>query len=253
MKSLLDPFLRFTRLSEFPVTVRGGINRGLRWTLYPWSSYWRGTHEPALQQVLDQLGDLTGKTCWDLGAHFGFYSLAFASRVGPTGQVAAFEPSADAFAKLQRHQRLNRFKHLSLFPAAVSSEEGQAELLNSEDRAGTTSHLAYAHEDTSQATRRSVIRTVSLDNLVATGEIRLPDIVKIDVEGHGGSALQGAINSICESRPIILMGLHCPEEINAVEELLFPLGYTAADEAGRPRTELNTLGDIVLRPDQGPA
>ncbi|MSU65186.1 MAG: hypothetical protein EXS38_03585 [Opitutus sp.] len=64
------------------------------------------THEPAMQAVLLGLGggDIRGWTCWDLGAHFGLYSVGLARRVGPAGQVAAFEPNPISFARLQRHR-----------------------------------------------------------------------------------------------------------------------------------------------------
>jgi FkbM family methyltransferase len=252
MKTLLGKFLLATRLSEMPVRVRGGINRGLRWTLFPLSSYWRGTHEIDLQEVITRVGDLKGKCCWDLGAHFGFYSLAMASRVGPTGQVAAFEPNPTAFAKLSRHRALNRFEHLLLFPAAVSDEAGQAELLNYSTPESTTGHLAYTNENTDLVPHRTSIKTVVLDELVAAGKIRLPDLIKIDVEGHGHKALQGALQSIRKTRPLILMGVHCPEETQAVEELLLPLGYTVEDENGNIRQDLSGLCDVVLRPTTPP-
>src|SRR5436309_1838240 len=91
--ALLAAFLRFSRLQYWPVRVHGGIADGARWTLFPWTSYWRGTHEPAMHQALLGLGAIGGWSCWDLGAHFGIYSIGLARRAGPTGQVAGFEPN----------------------------------------------------------------------------------------------------------------------------------------------------------------
>ena len=84
---LLRSFLIRTRLCLLPVRVRSGIAEGARWTLYPWSAYWRGAHEPAMQNALVSLGDIRGWNCWDLGAHFGIYSIGLARRVGPTGTL----------------------------------------------------------------------------------------------------------------------------------------------------------------------
>ena len=94
-KKAIGAFLNATGLARSPVRVRHGIAAGARWPLYPWTSYWRGTHEPALQACLMGLGngDLTGWSCWDLGAHFGLYSVGLALGVGPTGEVAGFEPT----------------------------------------------------------------------------------------------------------------------------------------------------------------
>ena len=69
MRPVLDWFLAVTRLQFWPVRVRHGIAEGARWTLYPWSSYWRGTQEPAMHRAVNELGDMAGGSCWDLGAH----------------------------------------------------------------------------------------------------------------------------------------------------------------------------------------
>src|SRR5690606_32216010 len=92
MKRLIQSVIRQCGLGDVAITVPAGINRRMRWTLFPWTSYWRGTHEPPVQQLIRQLPDLAGSCCWDLGAHYGFYSIALARLVGPSGQVVAFEP-----------------------------------------------------------------------------------------------------------------------------------------------------------------
>ena len=37
-------------IAEFPVRVRSGVAQGARWTFFPYSAYWRGTHEPEAQR-----------------------------------------------------------------------------------------------------------------------------------------------------------------------------------------------------------
>ena len=93
-------FLNRSGLRNYPVTVRSGVSAGARWTLFPWSAYWRGNFESPLQDALMNLGDLTGKTCWDLGAHYGIYATGLARRVCPSGQVVAIEPNPISFEKL---------------------------------------------------------------------------------------------------------------------------------------------------------
>lgn len=60
-------------------------------------------------------GNISGWNCWDLGAHFGLYSVALALRVGPEGQVAAFEPNPVSFARLERHRRMNGLDRLKTY------------------------------------------------------------------------------------------------------------------------------------------
>lgn len=246
IEKIISNTIRIVGAGNLAVTVRGGLNSGLRWTFFPWTSYWRGTHEPLLQSAILKLGDLKGKCCWDLGAHFGFYSAAFSARVGKKGHVYAFEPSETAFKKLKKHQELNNFTQLKIFKAAVSDSPGTRQLLRYDSAESTTSHFAYDGESTAEVPIKTDVVTYSLDKLVEDGEIHLPDVIKLDVEGHGHMALKGATGSIRKSRPTIFMGVHCVEEKRAVHSLLKDLNYSMNDEEGNSLTEVPDFGDIVL-------
>ncbi len=211
-----------------PVTVRAGAARGARWTLFPWTSYWKGTHEPALQACIAAVGGgaIAGWCCWDLGAHFGLYSVALARAVGPDGQVAAFEPNPASFARLERHRRMNGLTWLKTFEAAVSDTAGSSELLTYGNLDSTSTHLRYEDETMDAAAKPLAIRSVRLDDLVAAGELRPPQFVKVDVEGHGHRAVAGMQATLARSRPILAVAFHSIPEVNGVLAALEPLGYT---------------------------
>jgi len=213
-----------------PVRVRGGAAKGARWTLYPWTSYWRGTHEPAVQAAVERLGNgsIGGWSCWDLGAHFGLYSVALAIRVGPGGQVAAFEPNPRSFARLERHRRMNRLGCLRAYEAAASDHTGVGELLTYGDLCSTSTHLPYRGEARGGGSAPIAIRTLRLDELVESGELRPPQFAKVDVEGHGHRALEGMGKAIAASRPVLMVGFHSREEEEGVLRVLRPLGYSWA-------------------------
>jgi FkbM family methyltransferase len=221
----LDGLLGFTRLQYWPVMVRSGLAAGARWTLYPWSAYWRGTQEPAMHAALARFGDIEGWSCWDLGAHFGIYSVGLARHVGPTGEVAAFEPNPVSFARLERHRRMNGLTRLKTFEAAVSDHAGTAELLTYGDLRSTTTHLAYENETPGAVTQPVGVRTLVLDELVASGQLRSPDFIKVDVEGHAHHALAGARQTITSRHPILIVAFHSEAEVQGVFDLLTPLGY----------------------------
>lgn len=234
----LGYFLRITGLEYLPVRVRRGLAAGARWTLYPWTAYWRGGYEPDVERAILAWGDLRGKVCWDLGAHFGYYSIAFARRTGPTGQVLAVEPLPANYARLERHRRMNGLVWLRTEQCAVSDVTGEADFFSDLSEGDTTVHLAYDGEEKTAATTTIPVRTIRLDDLVASGAIRAPDFIKVDVEGHGHHALAGALESIRRTRPVILMGFHSPQEVAGTEALLGPLGYEffpvgAANPPGR--------------------
>jgi FkbM family methyltransferase len=253
LQHLTARLLRITLLELWPVRVRGGVAAGARWTLFPWSAYWRGTHEPRVQAAMMALGGgtITGWSCWDLGAHFGLYSIGLARRVGPTGQVAAFEPNPASFARLRRHARMNRLPWLKLYESAVSDRTGSAEIYTYGDPGSTATHLPYDGEPRQAICTPFAIQTVRLDDLVAQGELRPPNFVKIDVEGHAHHALAGMRETLRQHRPVLIVALHSSAEVEGVLGALTPLGYgfTCIDPEGRAPW----LGqDLLLTPGAQP-
>lgn len=171
---LLDGFLRSTRLAWWPVRVRHGLAQGARWTLYPFSAYWRGHFEGEMQAAIAALGDFQGKVVWDLGAQYGIYSVGLAIRTGPSGQVVAFEPNPVSVARLRRHARSNRLPWLKALPYAASDEIGDAELITYGAAESTTNHLQFEGETRHPAWQPVAVPKVRADDLVKTGEIRHP-------------------------------------------------------------------------------
>jgi len=188
-----------------------------------------GGHEARVDAVLRSIGDLTGKTAWDCGAHFGIYALRFALAVGSQGQVAAFEPDPVSFRKLQRHIRLNGLKNVVCLEAAASDGSGEQVMVVNQRLGSTTSHLPYPGEEISENTTTTSVKRISADELVRGGVIRCPDVIKLDVEGHGGEVLQGAINALNQSKPEIVFALHSPQELAAIRAVADVIGYKLWD------------------------
>jgi FkbM family methyltransferase len=246
-RATLDWLMRLTRLELLPVRVAGGVAAGARWTLYPWSAYWRGHYEPGMHQTILALGDIRGWHCWDLGAHFGIYSVGLALRVGPTGSVAAFEPNPVSYARLARHQRLNRLTNLKLFEAAVSNEAGVAPLFTYGDMKSTTTHLPYEGEPAHAAARALDVSTVVLDDLVTRGDLKRPNFIKVDVEGHAHRALAGAKQTLADTAPLLIVGLHSDAEADGVLRLLESYGYDAQPLGCAPNTPVKAGQDVLFR------
>jgi FkbM family methyltransferase len=170
-------------------------------------------------------GDIRGWSCWDLGAHFGLYSIALAIKVGDKGQVAAFEPNPESFARLERHKAMNGLSWLKTYEAAASDRTGTSELLTYGKLDSTSTHLRYEEEARSEASKPIGIRTLRLDDEVESGALRAPHFVKIDVEGHGHKAIEGMRGSIAKSKPTMIIGFHSADEVSGVIGVLEPMGY----------------------------
>jgi FkbM family methyltransferase len=241
----LGVILAWTRLQYWPVRIRHGFLHGCRWTLWPHSAYWRGHYEPEVQAALSRHAPAEGDSAWDLGAHFGFYTLWLGRAVGPAGQVCAFEPDWVSFTRLRRHLAMNRFDHVHAYNLAASDTGGEQRLIQTSGAGATTSHLPYPDE--AAGDRPAVtVRTVTLDELAARDGLSPPQFIKIDIEGHAAFALRGARQVIAGHRPTLFVSMHSPDETDGVRAVLQPYGYTAFALDGTPIAWRETLFHTVV-------
>jgi FkbM family methyltransferase len=210
------------------VRVRGGANSGLRWTLFPFSGYWHGMADEKDTISAIRSYVRVGAICWDLGAHFGFYSLMMAHQSGADGRVYAFEPEPLSFSRLARHIKLNHLEGRCIpFNLAASAEVGEGLMYAGGGAGVTTTHFRYIDEPAFGAEESLRVKTVRLDVLVKSGDLAPPAFIKVDVEGHAGSALEGARETMTKVRPVVLLSTHGPDESRAINEYFVTLGYQA--------------------------
>jgi FkbM family methyltransferase len=218
--------------------IQGGPLAGLDFFLPndrgAWARMIDGTFDDFIYQELGK--NLSGKTCWDVGAHFGYHSMGFAS-LG--ANVLAFEPNSTNAARLKenldRHPALaSRIRHIS---DALSNEDGETIFVQSNDLRGHSSGSHLAVTDSSgevhSGFERLKIKTVRIDTLVARGE-KPPDILKIDVEGAEYLVIEGGHDFFFQHNPSIFMEVHHICLMFRVEKFLIEAGYKLKllDEAG---------------------
>jgi FkbM family methyltransferase len=138
-----------------------------------------------------------GVTVLDVGANVGAYTLMFATWVGDSGRVLAFEPAPDACDGLRRHVALNHFDdRVTIVEAAVSSSVGTAAF--AVHPSGGSSALGLAG---TRGLAQITVATETIDHVCKTYGL-LPAVIKIDVEGAELDVLKGARNTLA------LPGLH---------------------------------------------
>lgn len=133
----------------------------------------------------------------DVGAHYGDYTLALATAVGPAGRVLAVEPQQHACAILQRNVALNRFQHVSVLPIALGDSNTSARLGLHADPSRSSLGL-----DTDAAETVTVER---LDDRLAREAVSRVDFMKLDIEGAELFALRGAEQTLRTYRPTLLI------------------------------------------------
>lgn len=174
---------RFTDplFERIPVLIAGGVNRGLWWNLASAGSGYASGRRAALQMRCIASVMNPGDVVWDVGAHHGYVTLCAARRVGASGSVHAFEPSARNRRLLARHVSWNGFDNVVIHRFALSSYNGTATFGGTDT--SKMLHLGGGSEHVE-------VRTA--DSLVASGAIPAPTFVKVDVEGAEADLLQGA-------------------------------------------------------------
>jgi FkbM family methyltransferase len=146
-----------------------------------------------------------GMTFFDVGGHFGYFTLLAAHLVGPTGQVHAFEPTPSTYDILSRNAadlpqvRLNQVALYSKADTLTFTAYADQPAYN----AIGDGNVAVANEPTVRPTTYQV-KAVSMDQYVAETGAK-PDLIKLDAEGVEEAILAGMKNTIATCRPKITL------------------------------------------------
>src|SRR5580658_3805343 len=130
------------------------------------------------------------KLIFDVGANAGIYSLA-ALAIQPNAIVHAFEPTPEIAARLRATAKLNGLDHLHIHEAAVHNKNGQATLKRCRGELGTNEGMNFISRDLGDSGTERV-QTVCVDQLCRDHSINHIDLLKLDIQGHEHSALEGA-------------------------------------------------------------
>jgi len=219
-KTLLGKILRLP-LDLLPkkmvLPILRGRMRGMKWVKGAGAhGYWLGTYEYD-KRIAFEKGIKPGDVFYDIGANVGYYSLMAARLSEPNGKVVAFEPLPRNIAYIHKHIAINKLgQRIKVIEAAVSDKNGKAFFnLSSSTSKG---HIAGEGE--------LEVRTVSLDELVESGAIPTPDVMKIDVEGAEADVLLGAHKILSTRHPLIYLDTHDRNAHNRTVNTLNKLGYT---------------------------
>ncbi len=196
-----------------------------------------GTYDETFVDALRPHSALQGAVVWDVGAHIGYESLLFAELVGPAGRVVAFEPNPANAREWQRNVKANRelAKRMSLHATALCDKSGTAALRFREAVVGggsSGSHLADAVPPDGKASYAAFglvdVACARVDDLVDAGEIAPPTIIKIDVEGAEADVVRGAIRTLHQHKPSLLVEVHHVRAMHDLEVLLQEAGYVSS-------------------------
>lgn len=173
------------------------------------------------------------KVLWDVGALFGFFSLAFALKSADR-RALAFEPNPGSRAKLEECLRLNPNAKVEVFDFPVGLPDKVVEFARGFHYTAVVESSARPREEILEDRETVTIKTMSIDELVEKNFVP-PDVIKIDVEGHEFDVLMGARKLLLAKKPALCVELH-PDLLAirgtsslAIAEYLEAAGYVVYD------------------------
>ncbi len=237
---ILQKIVMLTRINRDPlvevkrnnICYRLDLREGIDFAVYL-GAYENSTVN-TYKQIIKQ-----GDTVIDIGANIGAHTLQFASLVGNSGRVIAFEPTDFALAKLKTNALLNPdlasrivLNQIMLVDCQENCQTPTPDLYSSWPlKPGNDTHPDHLGKKmkTSHAT------PTTLDAYVKGNNVSKVNFIKLDVDGYEYHVLKGAAFTIKENRPVIIMEL-CPYLLNEtghglgeVLELLYNLDYQLKD------------------------
>ncbi len=180
------------------------------------------TKEPGTIDWIESFA--AGDVFVDVGANIGMYSVY--AGVASGAQVFAFEPEAQNYAELCRNILLNRADgDITAYCAALSDRSAElSRLLLNKFGAGYSFHdFGKPSRDYAPETRFAQgCIGFSLDHLVESGALPVPDHVKIDVDGHEMNVVKGMAGLLARGAPRTLL-LECDATLPATGALVSDL------------------------------
>jgi FkbM family methyltransferase len=195
------------------------LDMKFRWV--PFRGYYRHRSHKYMRKIDPEMGLLKfivdpKRICLDVGANLGLFTY-FLSRYSP--HVYAFEPNPIPLRIL----RYVADKNVTVLQMALSDKTGEAELVVPKGRKGWSSNGASIeyNEDEGRVVKVPGSRIDDLD---------YKDIgfIKIDVEGHEKSVLEGAQETLARDRPNLFVEnefTHAGAGVTEVFDMMKALDY----------------------------
>ena len=137
---------------------------------------------------------------YDIGAHFGVFSLT-AAHFGAT--AIAVDPSPEAAKMIGIERTLNKCTdRVQIFRAAVSDADGVIAMLSS----GVFSNGYFKIASQRPSRELTPVQAITIDHMAL--KFGTPTHIKIDVEGHEAAVLRGATVTLKQFSPILFLELH---------------------------------------------
>jgi len=186
---------------------------------------------------IDCIEALRARDVIDAGAYVGDSAIILSEEFH--SDVYSFEPNPVVFSKLQACIVKNGLHRVRALPLALSDRSGVAELQLNDDGSSLESSEPHSTLD------RVQIATITIDEFVAKNNLNI-GLIRVDVEGHELALLRGALHTIKNHRPALILSIyHSAHDFFNLKLFLenLNLGYTFKI---RKPSDYSVICDTVL-------
>lgn len=178
---------------------------------------------------------------YDVGANIGYYGILAVHKGKGKIKAYSFEPVLEDFKVLKENIYLNHYEDsITALNIALSNKNGQAEITLANAGSSLTPGFTFIKN---KVLPKTLVNTYELDKFIVDNNIDLPDLIKMDIEGHELPALQGGLQAIKSSLPVLF--------IEIVHTLLRPGGVYVNKEYKNTLNFLKNLGYLALVQENG--
>ena len=137
----------------------------------------------------------------DCGCNYGFYSLYVAS-LSKENKIISVEASKKTLEEFRKNLNLNNFLNINFYNNAISDTDEKIITFNEsvKDWESSITHQNYNSKET------SIVNSIKIDTIVNDKDLeKYKVIIKLDIEGNEMSGIQGSLNLIEKSSPLIII------------------------------------------------
>lgn len=180
------------------------------------------------------------KVIFDIGANTGIYALT-AKAINSSSCVYAFEPLKQMYDKLVSNVKLNSYD-IHCVKKAVSHKNGKAIIYETGDDHVAAASLNVEVRQYGKLDQETEIETITLDSYIEENKIDKIDLLKIDVETHEPSVMEGYMHYFLQHRPDFLIEVLTDEVGEKLQQVFDGHNYfyfNIDDKHGAIRQETN--------------
>lgn len=155
-----------------------------------------------LSFIADFLKAIKADNILDVGGNIGNHALAFGQLCN---HVWSFEPNPTVHNLLTKNITTNNIKNITALPFGLSDNDTESILHVDESGNLGASTLRDSSQQPGRNYSEKKVKLVQGDRWIASESISKVDYIKIDVEGHEESVINGLANTIKQHRPIVTM------------------------------------------------